>query len=115
MEFQGFDSWEEVIAAIREASETADKRVQDWQAAIKPGDYFIKDTPYGFLIFGKVLDCDDEFYKTQEGKNYRFCECFSVACPFGEMGDVHVSAISCIIKKETFEHFKANNWQIDTV
>ena len=35
MEFQGFDTYEEMMDAIDKAREAADVRVQPWQSAIK--------------------------------------------------------------------------------
>lgn len=113
MEFQSFDSYEDMMAAIDEARMTADGRVKPWQAAIRPGDHFVQGTEYGFLIFGEVLNTDDEFYKSEEGKNYRFCKCYSIACPDGEMGDVHVSVIGLVIKEDVFRRFRDKGWAVE--
>ena len=40
-------------------------------------------------------------------QNYRFCYCFSVACPEGERGDVHTCVITEVISREAFEASKA--------
>ncbi len=101
MEF--FDSVEEIFEAERKAREAADARVQDWQAKIKVGDYFRQETDYGFEIYGEVLEeCEAEHLKY-----YRFCYCFSVACPLGEKGDVHVCQITEVISREDYEAIKA--------
>ena len=42
-------------------------------------------------VFGEVL----EGYQEAHLRHYRFCRCFSVACPEGEVGDVHVSTVLC--------------------
>lgn len=110
MEFESFESFDQMMDAIDAARIQADKRVQPWQAAIKPGDYFVQATPYGFLIFGKVLEPEGEFHETEQGRNYRFCKCYSEACHDGEMGDVHVSAISLAITEEVFLRFKEREW-----
>lgn len=115
MDFQAFDTLDEMMQAITKAREAADRRVKSWQAAVKPGDYFAQDTDYGFMIFGHVLATEDDFYKADEGMHYRCCNCFSVACPDGEVGDVHVSVISALISKTMFEAIKANNWQLDNL
>ena len=98
-----FESVEEMFEAEREAQEAANGRVQDWQRQIKAGDCFRQETPYGFDIYGEVL----EEHKAEHLENYRFCYCFSVACPEGEKGDVHVSVITEVIGREAFEAFKA--------
>ncbi|RLF47181.1 MAG: hypothetical protein DRN29_03175 [Thermoplasmata archaeon] len=104
--FQEFDSFEEMMEAIERAREEADARVQDWQREIKVGDYFEKDTPYGFNIYGEVL----EEYNEPRMKNFRFCKCYSIACPEGELGDVHVSTIKRKMTKDEFEEMKRRGW-----
>lgn len=113
MEFESFDSYEAMMDAINKAREEADKKVQPWQAVIMPGDFFLQATPYGFLIFGQVLEGEGEFYKSEEGKNYRFCKCYSVAVPEGEMGDVHVSVINLVIKEKVFNKFRDKGWVVE--
>lgn len=101
MEF--FDSVEEMFEAERKAREAADARVLGWQAKIKVGDYFRQKTDYGFDIYGEVL----EEHNAEFLKHYRFCYCFSVACPLGEKGDVHMSQITELISREEYEAIKA--------
>jgi hypothetical protein len=113
LEFQAFSTWEEMMSAIEQARIIADGKVQPFQAAIKTGDFFVQDTSYGFLIFGQILQTDDAFYQSEEGKNYRFCKAYSIACSEGEVGDVHVSVISAVISKELFEEIRDKNWNID--
>jgi len=79
--------------------QAADERVQEWQKAIKKGDYFWQETEYEFSIYGEVLENDYE----GELQHYRFCKCYSSACPEGEIGDVHLSVISGILTREEFE------------
>ncbi len=101
MEF--FDSVEEMFEVERKAQEEANARVEDWQRQIKKGDCFRQSTPYGFDIYGEVLEeCEAEHLK-----HYRFCYCFSVACPLGEKGDVHVCQITEVISQEDYEAIKA--------
>ena len=114
MQFQAFDSLEEMFKAIDEARVAADGRVKDWQKAIKPGNFFVQLTDLGITIYGEILDPgDDEFYTSEEGKHYRFCRAFSVACEFGECGDVHISCVSAIISKELFETIRDKGWNLD--
>lgn len=113
MEFEPFDTWDEMIGAIDKARVEADKMVQPWQAEIKPGDHFVQGTEYGFFIFGVVMESDDEFLQSEEGKYYRFCKCFSVACPDGEMGDVHVSVIERVIGETVFNRFRDKGWAVE--
>ena len=101
MEF--FDSVEELLAAEKEAQAAANARVQGWQRQIEIGDCFRQSTPYGFDIFGEVL----KEYKAEHLIHYRLCYCFSVACPEGEKGDVHMSQVTEVISREDYEAIKA--------
>jgi len=61
---------------------------------------------------GEVL----EGYQQAHLRHYRFCRCFSVACPEGEVGDVHVSTVLCLISRAFFEAMRqaglpATAWQ----
>lgn len=100
MEF--FDSVEEMFEAERKAQEAANARTKDWQKQIKVGDCFRESTPYGFDIYGEVL----EGYEEEHLQNYRFCYCFSVACPEGERGDVHVCQVTELISRSEFQEIK---------
>jgi len=109
MKVEFFDSQEAAHARLREAMKAADARVRPWQAAIAPGDCFVTDCGgvEGFLIFGEVL----EGYTEPHLRHYRFCRCFSVACTEGEVGDVHVSAILCVIARGVFELARQHGWR----
>jgi len=102
-----YDSHEEMMEALAEAMEAADRNVKEWQKAIKRGDCFRQKTEYGFDVFGKVVE--DNY--TDELQHYRFCKCYSEACPEGELGDVHISVISEIIPKERFEQARDDGWE----
>lgn len=103
-----FDDVESMMKALTESMEAADARVQVWQKAIKKGDYFWQDTEYGFRIYGEVLQ---NAYKEKRLRNYRFCKCYSEACPEGEFGDVHVCVVGGPLTKEEFEEARENGWQ----
>ena len=100
MKIEFFDTLEAAQARLREAMEAADGKVTPWQAAIGPGDCFIADGgEEDLLVFGEVL----EGYTEAHLRHYRFCRCFSVACPEGEVGDVHVSTILAVVSRAFFE------------
>jgi hypothetical protein len=110
MEVEFFNSLEEARARLREAMEAADARVKPWQAAVKPGQCFIADSGgEDLVVFGEVL----EGYQEAHLRHYRFCRCFSVACPEGEVGDVHVSTVLCLVSREFFEAMRQAGWQMD--
>ena len=102
MEIQMFDSNEEMLDAVRRAREAADARVQPWQAAIKPGDFFVRVA----MLCSELLT----IYAQSHMRHYRLSKCFSEACPEGEMGDVHVSSIRAVIEKEEFEFARSKGW-----
>ena len=109
MEVEFFDSLEAAQARLRKAMESADVRVQPWQAVVKVGDCFIADGGEDdLLVFGEVL----EAYTEPHLWHYRFCRCFSVACPEGEVGDVHVSTMLCLVSRTFFEAMRQAGWQM---
>ncbi len=108
MEFEAFDSLEDMMARLNEQIERADAHVQPWQAKIKPGDYFRRSSGYGFDIYGEVLP--EEEPREPRLRHYRFCQCYSVACPEGEMGDVHVSTIETLLTKSEFSTAQEQGW-----
>ncbi len=95
-----YDSTEKMLDDLDRAMQEADRNVQTWQKTIKRGDYFWHDTEYGFTILGQVLQ---NGYQVKRLQNYRFCKCYSVACPEGELLDVHISVIKGRLTKEGFE------------
>ena len=97
-------------ARLREAMEAADARVKPWQAAVKVGDCFIADGgEEDLVVFGEVL----EGYPEAHLRHYRFCRCFSVACPEGEVGDVHVSTVLAVVSRAFFEAMRQEGWQME--
>jgi len=108
MTVEFFDDLEDFFAAENRARRQADNLTQDWQKKLDKGDYFMKDSGYGFPIFGKVL----KRHRTKNLQNYRLCECYSVAVPSGECGDVHVSTIGKKLSEVEFELYKSKNWNL---
>lgn len=93
---------------MRRDMDEADKRVKPWQTRIKEDDYFVRSSRLGFPIYGQVLS--EEERRPRGLQHYRLCRCYSVACPKGEMGDVHVSVIDALITTEDFEEAKSRGW-----
>ena len=101
-----FDSLEEMFAAEEAAQKVADAAVTPAQASLKTGDFFIRyHAEYDIVIYGEVQE-------SEEGSmgSYRFARCYSVACPEGEYGDIHVSTVTSIIGRSQFETAKAAGW-----
>jgi len=60
-------------------------------------------------VFGEVL----EGYTEAHLRHYRFCRCYSVGCPEGELGDVHVSTVLCLVSRAFFEALRQVGWQME--
>jgi hypothetical protein len=124
VEITFYDSFEDMMEAEQRAREAADARVRPAQAGMKPGQYFI-NFRYGLElpIFGEILDITrlgvdqeeqdyiDESYAQPHMKFYRPSKCYSVVCPEGEIGDVHLSEIDAIIDQELFAFYRENGWR----
>ena len=107
---ESFDNLDDMLEAMKERMDEADKRIQPWQALIQPGEYFMRPGPPGIAIYGEVLKDPEDLHRDEYTENYRFCKAYSVACPDGELGDVHVSTIDRILSKEEFEAAKRKGW-----
>lgn len=112
-----FDNFDDMMAHINEERNAADGRVEDWQAALKEDDCFIRYEPsINAVIYGVVEAIykeDEKLYAEPHMKHFRPTRCFSFMCPEGEYGDVHVSSVSVIISKEVFEKAKQCGWPSD--
>lgn len=108
MAVQSFDSFDEMMEQMRRDQEAADARVEQWQTEIKAGDYFRKPSGYGFPIYGEVLP--DEEKREPALRYYLFCQCYSIACVRGEMGDVHASTIERLLSRQEFDDARKRGW-----
>lgn len=106
MTVKTFGDLDDLFDEEERARKAADDRIDDWQKELDKGDYFMKDSGYGFYIFGKVL----KKHRPKYLQNYRLCECYSVGCPYGERGDVHLSTIYKKISEDEFEKYKGKGW-----
>lgn len=99
-----FGSFEEMMELLSTGEKSADLAVKPWQRKLKPGDFAVRWYE-GMTIYSEILDpvalaTDDEgreyikrLYALPHMKNYRFTRSYSVLCPEGELGDVHVSSL----------------------
>lgn len=120
--------FEDLIKGERNNRIKADKFVQPWQRELKYGDCVIRkvNERSEIVIIGELIDpveterkCyddpendpenDEEFiemkkyYVSEEYLNsYRFGKFYSIFCPRGELGDVHISTITQKITREEF-------------
>jgi len=126
--FEAFDSLEDMIAAMRTRAEDADRLVEPWQEALKPGDHVVRFES-GLALFSTILDpvaeakayaddgSEDEAvaearatYGQPHMKHFRYTRSYSISCPEGEYGDIHVVTALAKISKADFEAAKAAGW-----
>lgn len=81
----------------------------NWQWELINSGTFAIRIAHDLLIFSEIL----EDYKEVGMQGFIFGKHYSVACPHGEMGDVHRSTFLAMITKEMFEaarNLGCNNW-----
>jgi len=110
MEYQSYDSLEAMFEAMEKQRTIADMFTKPFQRAVDPGDYYTQTASDGLTIYGKILK--DPEQRAPQFKNYRFVEAYSVACPEGELGDIHVAGITRIITCDEFLHAQDLGWQV---
>lgn len=107
MAIEGFDDLDEMFLRMRKDQERADAQVRPWQVNLEAGDYCRRIGP-GFLIYHQILPDPEE--RPAGLENYRFTRGYSVACPDGELGDIHVSTVERRLSQEQFETARARRW-----
>jgi len=133
MQFKAYDSFEDMMQDIRDASESADQRVTPEQKRYRPGDIVISDSGYGFPIFHDLLDIEKivkdnlwkygdnyedegidilDLYREPHMKFYCFTKSYSEAVPQGELGDFHRSQGLYRIPRVLFEDIKNDGFRI---
>jgi hypothetical protein len=128
MDIIGVQNWDDFTVVERAAKDEAAARTAEAQKQIKPGDFYKRETGFGFDIYGEILEapkpemaCGEEgsFDLTagcKDCEDREYCESlieedfYKTACPDGELGDVHISTMSKISKEE-FEEAKERRWE----
>jgi len=117
-----FESSKELFEKMKKDKESADVAVKPWQDALKTGDFCVRSVDYNnglIVIFTELIDSsykeDRDRYKQPQLKNYRFGRHFSVMCPEGELGDVHVAAVDSSITKEMFEEARDGDFSMGVI
>lgn len=91
--------WEE----LQEGRRIMDRKVQSWQAALKPGDHFGRLAD-GILIVGEIVESEfpEDRARLQQPhmRDLRLAKCWSELCLEGEMGTVHVAVMVPISQTE---------------
>ncbi len=108
-EVKHFASLQQARESLRALILESDAHVQPWQEAIRAHDYFRHDSGCGFPIYCRVMEEEEE--RPSYLRHFRFCCCYSVACPDGELGDVHVALGEAALSREQFDEAKARGWR----
>lgn len=134
MDFESFDSVEDMLNAMHAREDTANRNTTPEQKAIGYGDYFVRiwgNDFEGYLkIYGQVMPREELFSEEERlgaepaelsytmrshddsySRGYRFGWCYSVVEPDGELGSTHVSTMFMKITEEQFEEAKKNGWR----
>lgn len=108
---QSFDNVEQLFDALKKGAETADAAVKDWQRKLKVGDFF-RQVEGDLTIFGEVVDSpyEEDRARMAEQPNRRMVKAYSMSCPEGELGTIHVSRVQSILTERGFEDAKAKGW-----
>ena len=115
-----FDDIGDFLKEEQRAQDEAALRIPPWAATIKVGDFVTrehKSRSHTFRIWSEVLPMTEEDEEgneiegSYEGHAYRFTRSFSVICPDGELGDVHLSVIERIVTRDEFEAARARGWK----
>lgn len=69
----------------------------------------VGDGESSFTIYGEILQAYDE----DRLRHFRLAECFSVHCPEGEVGDIHVADVTSTLARDQFELARSLDWSVD--
>jgi hypothetical protein len=111
-EVHEFGSEEEFLAFSNQRAEAMDAAVEHWQRALRPGEHFVSrpyetmplDAHTVFVQYGRLS------YRKGPHANEPIAECFSVACPEGETGPVHLSTIARKLTRAEFDAARIAGW-----
>ena len=118
---------EELLKDFEAQRAAADAAVGPEASQFKVGGFYARFMPeLGFIVYGEILDpvqeeidsgADETEVEYQKHlrdqphmKNYLYTRSYSVACPHGEYGDVHVASMNVPLTKKEFERARALGW-----
>lgn len=130
MSIKTYDSLDDVFDTIRKVRKAADRRVRPTQAALQAGDFVIRyDKSSDLVIYTELLDPVTaereagageaevayvrEHYAQEHMKHSRFGRHYSVVCPEGELGDLHVASVEVTLSRADFQKVRAAGWPGD--
>jgi hypothetical protein len=113
------DNLDTFFESLAENQQRADAQVEPWQSEMKDGDHFVHivDMDGPVAIYGVIEDSkyeeDLELYNEPHMKNYRMCRCWSILCPEGELGSIHVATIQKKLSPSQFNLASQSDWPSD--
>ncbi len=86
---------------------------------VREPECFVMPHPGGLFVFGKVASRDeaeqwmaaDPGERERYRRGYRWCRCFSVQCPEGEFGHVHLGVVIPVARRE-FDLASQRGWTL---
>ncbi len=108
---QTFESHEEFKNAIFENERIAYDSTEEWQKNLKPGQFYIS-LFQDMIIYGKILEIIEEDGKPS---NYRFVKAYSEMCQEGELGEMHVSTVTCSISECLFDFAMQSGFRLQII
>lgn len=130
-----YASMDEMWADEARNREAADARVTPAQASMAVGDCYMRyESDFGLVVYGEVLDpsvpaapydknvspeelaeykADGAIFDEPHMRYFRFCRCFSVIEPRGELGSIHCSTMDVPIPRHVFEIARRLDWPND--
>lgn len=122
-EMQFFDDLDTLHAALRASTDAADARVVPWQATAHPGQgALLWSDELDEWMFVDILDATAgaadaeelaylrQLYAEPDMVHYRFARVYSSCSPEGELGDIHVSQLACLLPAEAMDACRREHW-----
>lgn len=92
---------------------------QDWQRALKPGDYAVRLIPSDdnqlLAIFIEIFESEypEDQYLFQSQPLLRIGRHYSILCKDGEVGTFNVGVCFRQLSKDDFDYAKSVNWDVE--
>ena len=101
---------QELLQELNIYDHYADLKVQQWQAALKPGDFYVFiDDNSDLIFYGQILPLLHKI-DLPNPNNFRRAKIHHVHKPEGVVGIFHVAWASGILSQEQFEKARDMHW-----
>lgn len=132
MKVKTYDNFDDLINEMEKNRAAADAAVQPWQEEAGPGNFYVRWVPeMQTLVYGELLDplewynkqpqpldpetlaekeYEEQLWQASHMKHNRHGKHYSVLCPEGEYGTVHVCTFMVMLNQEQFEFMRRCEW-----